>query len=594
MSSYKAAEKGPSASLDTKPESYDVQAVRLRSRVPCPPGIWTFLRSMTGRMPAALASSPVPMETEVSTTRRAAVAAGPAMLLAAVLLLPFAGKAFTIDDTLFLREAEQSLRDPVHPSTAIVVWSESFDPVRLSQVMPNGPLMGWLLVPAILAGGSEFVAHLLQVLLLAVAAFETAALALRLGFDDELARLASLLLVATPTVLGMAGTAMPDVAAMTFSLVGIERLYAWRSDARLVDGAVAAVMLGLAPLARSHVLLLLGLSPFVLGLPTSPSQLKRWWPVVAAAVLTSALLVLTRDPVGSSTDLARSAGLFSSLGNVRSNSIAFGTHVVLLLPVGLAWMVGRGRRFWLSPLPWIGLTAAVGVLVYGGETRWLWLAPVCGFGFAVVADLARDAAARRDSAHAVLALWILVALPIVVYLHFPSKYLVPCAPAAAILASTALAALPRRAAVASAGTLVAAGALFGVLILRADEVFAGLGRRAVEELVEPRVAAGDKVWFNAHWGFQWYAERAGAHCVTTSQPHPQRGDYVVSAEVTITGVPIEAFRGRELVATIADDAPGGRIVSSADGAGFYSNGWGYLPWVWSSRPVDRFQLWRIR
>jgi len=516
------------------------------------------------------------------------------MLLAAVLLLPFAGKAFTIDDTLFLREAEHSLVDPLHPSALVIVWSESSNPVRLSQVMPNGPLMGWLLVPAILAGGSEIVAHLLQLALLALALFEAATLALRLGCDDEVARLASLLLAATPPVLAMAGTAMPDVAAMTFGLVGIERLYAWREHGKARDGALAALALGLAPLARSHVLLLLLLAPFVLGLPSRREQLRRWWPVAAAPVLTVALLTLTRDPGGSSADLVRSAGLFSDIGNIRSNAIAFGVHLVLLIPVGLAWMIARGRRFWLSPLPWIAVAAAAAALIYGNETRRLWLAPVAGLGIAVLADIARDAAAQRDPTRAMLALWMLVALPIVVYLHFPSKYLVPCAPAAAIIAAAALMQLPRARAVGLAAALIAASSLVGVLILRADEVFAGLGRRAVEELVAPQVAAGNKVWFNGHWGFQWYAERAGARCVTTTQPHPARGDYIVSAAVTITGVPIQAFRDRELVATVSDEAPGGRIISGAEGAGFYSNGWGYLPWVWGRGPVDRFELWRIR
>jgi hypothetical protein len=370
------------------------------------------------------------------------------MLLAAVLLLPFASKAFTIDDTVFMRQAEWALHDPLHPSALTMVWSEVPRPMRLSQVMPTGPLMAWLLTPAALAGGSEVVAHLVQLLLLTLSIFEVACVALRLGYDDSVAQLSAMFLAATPAVLGMAGTVFPDVAAMTFGLVGIERLCAWRDQRRTTAGVVAALALGLAPLARSHLLLLPGLAICLLELPWQRGAWRRgawraWLPVVAAPMITLALIELTRDPLGGSADMVRSAGLFSSLGNVRSNAIAFGVHWVLLLPLGLAWMLARGRRFWLSPLPYLGIAAAAGMLMQASSSRWLWIAPLAGLGIAVVVDVVIDCVRTRDARRIALALWLLVALPVVVYLHFPSKYLVVCAPAAAIVAAAAVLALPR-------------------------------------------------------------------------------------------------------------------------------------------------------
>jgi hypothetical protein len=29
------------------------------------------------------------------------------------------------------------------------------------------------------------------------------------------------------------------------------------------------------------------------------------------------------------------------------------------------------------------------------------------------------------------------------------------------------------------------------------------------------------------------------------------------------------------------------------GAGFYSNGWGYLPWTWRRGELARFEVWRV-
>ena len=539
-------------------------------------------------------SVPSPTGDPTAVWKRALSASAPAMLLAAVLLLPFAGKAFTIDDTVFMRQAEWVLHDPLHPSALTMVWSEQPRPMRLSQVMPTGPLMAWLLVPAALAGGSEVVGHLVQLLLLALAIFEAAALALRLGYDDSVARLSSMFLASTPAVLGMAGTVMPDVAAMTFGLVGIERLCAWREDRRMAAAVLAALGLGLAPLARSHLLLLPGLAICLLEFPWRRDAWRQWLPVVAAPVLTLALIGLSRDPLGGSADMVRSAGLFSSLANVRSNAIAFGVHWVLLLPLGLAWILARGRRFWLSPLPYLGIAAAVAMIVQAGSTRWLWIAPAAGLGIAVVVDVVLECVRERDMRVLALALWLLIALPIVVYLHFPSKYLVASAPAAAILAAAAVLALPPPRAIAVGAALVTAGSLLGTLILQADANLAGLGRRAVAELIVPRVAAGERVWFNANWGFQWYAERAGATILTSTPPFPTPGDLIVSSQVTIYAIPIQTFPKRELLATVSDKSPGGRIISSELGAGFYSNGWGYLPWAWGSTEVDRFELWRVR
>jgi 4-amino-4-deoxy-L-arabinose transferase-like glycosyltransferase len=526
---------------------------------------------------------------------RAAVLAAPAILLSAVVLLPFLGKAFTIDDTLFLKQARHALSDPLHPSAVEMVWSESPWPVRLSQVAPNGPLMAWLLVPTVLAGGSEVVAHLLQLVLLAVGIFETALLALRLGADARTAAGASLLLASTPAVLAMAGTAMPDLAAMTLGVSGIERLVAWRDGARPRDAVLAALLLALAPLARIHSVLLLLLAPFLLGLPRGREDVRRWMPVVAAPVFTLLAVLVTRDPLGSSADLARSASLFSGFGSIRSNAIAFATHQMLVLPLGLAWILARGRSFWISTLPLAGISAAAAALWLGGESSRLWLAPVTGLGAAVLAGIAADALRQRDRSRMLLAAWLLLPLPIVVYLHLPPKYLLVSAPAASILAASAIAKRPRAQARVLTAGLAAAGVVLGVAILRADAAFANLGRRAADELIAPQVRNGATVWFNGHWGFQWYAERAGARCLTAKPPQPRRGDFVVSAKNTITSLPLESlsFR-RELVASVADSSPGGRLLDSERGAGFWSNGWGYLPWVWGSGELDRFDLWRVR
>src|SRR5207237_945604 len=78
--------------------------------------------------------------------------------LALLALLPFLDKPFTIDDTLFLRQAQHLLIDPLHPTAFDIVWTE--DRARLSSIMPSGPVGASLLVRSLRLGGVEWAARL--------------------------------------------------------------------------------------------------------------------------------------------------------------------------------------------------------------------------------------------------------------------------------------------------------------------------------------------------------------------------------------------------------------------------------------------------
>jgi hypothetical protein len=131
-----------------------------------------------------------------------------------------------------------------------------------------------------------------------------------------------------------------------------------------------------------------------------------------------------------------------------------------------------------------------------------------------------------------------------------------------------------------------------VLILRADARFADLGRRAAAELIPTSGASAATVWFDGHWGFQWYAEKAGARPLTVEPPHPRSGDLIVSSALTGLGF-LDNFPQRRFLGSVTDTRPGGRVMNRDARAGFYTNDFGYLPWAWSTEPIDRYELWSI-
>lgn len=526
----------------------------------------------------------------------------PAIALAALLLVPFFDKAFTIDDTVFLAQARHVLVDPFHPTAFVMTWTEV--PERVSTFLASGPTTGWILAPTAALGSPEWAAHLTLFLFLVVGLVATSALARRLSDDPVVAILAPLLVVASPAVLGMAGTAMPDVPAMALAALGIERLVVARATGRTAPALAAAVALAFALLGRTHVVVFFPFLALVALVPGRrielPAERRGWlriWPVALAAALAAMLLLATRDP-----EATPGSGLGATLWKLSAvdperllvNLFAFGLHPLFVLPLGLVRLVRHGGRI-IGHGKWLALPLLAIPMALAGFHRWALLAPISALGLLVLSDLVREAWRERDPLRIALGGALLAPLPALVYVQMPPKYLVVSAPAAALLAALDLAQLPSPRRWRVALPILVGGVLLGLAILRADAAFAGMGRRAAAEWIAPAVARGERVWFAGHWGFQHYAEAAGGRILSTNGPRPATGDLVVSAErADYENVfRVVASRDRRLLDTLADRRPGGRILSRRAMAGFYSNWFGPLPWSWGNDEVERLELWRV-
>lgn len=526
----------------------------------------------------------------------------PVLILCAVLLLPFLNKAFTVDDTLFLLQAQQLRASPLHPTAFEVVWTDV--PRRLSAIMPSGPIMAYLLLPSVMLGGAEWAAHLLQLILLWVAVVATVALGLRLGLGPREARRAGLFLAVTPAVLGMAATAMPDVAAMAFGALFMERYVAWEKTRRRLPLVGAAGMLALSILTRSHLILLCGVAMLY---SCGQRELHDWRtflrpprrvvvPLGGGLIITMLALWLTSDPGRDASSIVGAAQELARIRFFPSNLLAFFSHWALSLPLTLPWAVLRFPSLRWSALKYL-IPIFVSIIAVTTSPKTIWVAPIAGISALALYDIVKDAVTRRDALQLTLGAWILLALPVAIYIHMPPKYLIVSAPAMAILISRRLSddKLPLPRVARHLGRAIAVvGVVLGVLIIRVDVRFSEMGRSAAKNLIAPRVARGERVWFAGHWGFQFYAMQAGALCLTRTPPHPVTGEIVVASEHA-QGQIIEAFPLRRLIATYVLDAPGGRIMSEADGAGFFSNGWGYLPYTFtfSRSEIERINVWQM-
>jgi hypothetical protein len=519
----------------------------------------------------------------VNLQRTALACAWPSMALAALILLPFLNTPFTIDDPLYLREAQHVLVDPFHPQAFSIVWSTDLN-LRVSQILPGGIAVPYLLIPTALAGCPEWAGHLTQLLLLLAAVYATALAALRLGLTTAQSRLAALLTATCPAVLGMAGTVMPDIAAMLFVVLGMERIVAWRDDHRWYQALLASLWLTLAALTRTHTILVLA-PAFVLlldavtrgGIRASFTRFPaRFLPLFLTPVAFLTVSILTADPESEGSNILTSMGE-GGIGLIARNTWAYLVHMLLVVPLTLPWLFLRGRSLVMK------LVVACAIPAIFNPRPVFFLAAA---SFVVLLDIVRDAMERRDRVQLSLWLWLLVALPVVVYIHLPSKYLLPSVPAAAILVCR------REVARWLIPCVAAAGLVLGLLILLGTRDLAEAQRRAVSELIVPHTKTFERVWFSGHWGFQWYAEAAGARPVTLSPPSPVPGDIIVVSEIDLPRFP-GTWSSRKVIQRISYPNSYGRVMDLWAGAGFFSSVFGYLPWVPGSGSANAFEVWRV-
>jgi len=552
-----------------------------------------------------------PVNTEVATDRSArkavsAVAAlacaWPGLLLATVCLVPFLNKPFLNDDPWFLSMAQQIARHPAHPMDFAICWNNMglFGEIRKASFYASGnPLLGqvglgYVLLPTVLSGAHEWMAHLTQLALAWIAILAIASLALRLGWNRPYAIGAALLLVAVPPFLPMASTANPDILATALALVAIERLAAWKAEQKWSQGIAAAIALGLAGFARSHLALLLPLGAFFLLDSIHPRevpvQMRRrlwlWIPVLAGACLIALIVFTLREHNPGTNPLPRDA----NGSNLGRNIFAYLLYLAFPLPLATFWVVNRlrtRRRITIvltavmALLPWILRLPTALALAYS----------LAIFGSAALFGLLLDTLDKYDHTALFLILWLLIPLSVVSYVHLPIKYLLPCIPAVIFLCFRLMEGTPFPVARVAALATIVAGTGYSILILHSDAEFAAFGRDAMYRLIAPHVAAGEQVWFPAQYCSYWYAPLAGAKLTYPGGPQPKPGDLLAVDVLEGGSLSLARFPHRTLVETVQHKYRFGRTMGA--GIGLYSNILGYWLWGFGDSPLDRFELWRI-
>jgi len=508
-------------------------------------------------------------------------------------LLPFSGKAFHIDDPLFVWTAQQIAHHPFNPYGFHLVWSVT--DVPMSSIMKNPPLSSYYgALVGIVAGWSERAWHLGFLLPALAVVLGTYHLAQRFTASPLTAAAATLF---APGFLVSATGVMCDVTmlalwiwAVIFWLQGIDSgkpLYFGASSVLIAAcaltkyfGASLILLLPVYSLLRQRRI---GVWVWYLFIPAAGLAGYQLWTKALYGrdlLLDAAHYGRTPQPIDQAWRLVAGHGLegLSFLGGCALPILLFSPFLWnrrQLILGGLAGAVAGlaiGMR-WLDPLTlqpqqhllWIGVQFAF--YVAGG---------VSVLGLAVA-----DHRKRRDADSILLALWVLGTFLFAAFLNWTvnARTLLPLIPAAAILLARRLDENPAgstwRSPTKWAVPLVLS-AIISLSVARGDMAFANSERSLANSIHRQTENHAGAVFFEGHWGFQYYMQLFGSGPMEYDKFIFHTGDLLVTPDNTAADtfpIPPQFVAAQE---NLQID-PHAHVATMALGAGFYSSLWGPLP-----------------
>lgn len=524
------------------------------------------------------------------------------LVLAVLLILgPFLGKPFNMDDPLFLSAARHIQTHPLDPYGFDVNWYGS--PQPMSVVTKNPPLACYYLaLIGAFFGWSEPAVH---------AGFLLPALAAVIG-SYRLARhfcrrplLAAAIAWFTPVFVISGTTVMCDVLmlafwmwAMVFWIEGTAR-----ADQRRL--AAASLLITGAALTKYFGVCLLPLLVLWSILKRQRISSGLFWLCLPVAAIAIYQIVTIR---------LYGRGLLSDAGAyaVQNHSL-FDLSRLTSGVVALAFTGGSlATAVFFAPLLWrerVLVPAAIVMLLAGvsfAANGWIirdvplepgparnFLAMQVAFwavgGAGILALCLVDLWRRLDADAWMLAAWIWGTFLFAAVFNWTvnGRSLLPMAVPVGILVARRL---DERRATRTINRMavaipLAAGVVFAYLAARADFLLAKGVRDVARQVQEACRPSGRPLWFQGHWGFQYYMELGGAQALDVIHPKIKRGDLLAIPRANTNVYPLE---GSGNLTRLFDVPWSGWLATycPASGAGFYSSALGPLPVAFGRIPGD--------
>lgn len=526
-------------------------------------------------------------------------------------LLPFINKPFHIDDPYFIWIAKHITSHPFDFFGFNVNWTGEELPVYLSTTNP--PLVSYYMAfAAAILGWSEIALH---------AAFLVPACAVVVGTwllaTDLCDRpfLASLTVICTPVFLVSATTMMCDVLMLSFWVFAI---VFWRKGLKsddLKQLAIASILIILAILTKYSAVCIV---PLILAYSMAEKRKIGIWmiylllPLFAIGLYDWATYLLYGTNhlsyITSFTTSARQVAAYKYVsGMITGTSFVGGC---LLFPMFYAVILGRKFKLTVGFAVIVLLLVVLmglGVLVdypiadadginwnFATQLPFFVFSGVCFFFF-VFSDLLRN----RDSDSLLLFLWVIgiFLFSSVVNWSVNGRSILPIAPVAGIVIMRYVDRMDTDRFAADFKRLhmpLFVALIMGLFLSFADYRLAVASHDAAIKVSSVFEKSPGNLWYEGHWGFQYYmTENGRGKPVDFEKPLLAKGDLVV--------IPSFNSNLKLLYKTTAsfmqefgfDDSGFLSIMNPNNGAGFYTDQAGPLPFAIGSQMPEKYYVYKM-
>jgi dolichyl-phosphate-mannose-protein mannosyltransferase len=521
----------------------------------------------------------------------------PVCILVAVTLacfIPFVSKAVHIDDYLFLSAARQIQAHPFDFYGFNVNWYYGEEPMSL--VTKNPPLLSYYLAfVASWAGWSEITLHVAMLFPTLAAVLGSYLLAKKLGANPLTATFAGIF---TPVFLISGTSLMCDTMMVSWWVWAVYFWLRGMENDNVIDLLSAAFMIAACSLTKYYGASLIPLL-LVYSL-VKKRRLGNWLLfMIIPVIILACYQWLTYKMYG--VGLLLDAGTYAA----KARNIT-GQGVAGDLLTGLSFTGGcLITALFLAPLlwgkKWLAGGAAVLVLIVCGlagmdkfgvlplQTRsgvnWLAVLQLSLFivsGLSLISLTVADLWKNRDADSCLLFCWILGTFVFACLMNWTvsGRNILPMVPAAGIILARRLGAegMDRPGRSSWLAAALGLSLLIGLMAAWADYRLADTARDAAARIGRAYAQIPGKLWFQGHWGFQYYMERVGGKPVDFNRSILSRGDIVVTPRQNTNVRPLP----EDLVVHLntVSLSPGGPLsVFFSRGAGFYTSVCGPLPFA---------------
>lgn len=564
---------------------------------------------------ATIASTPQvqkPLFAEWSSRRSYLLLAAATLLC----LLPFSGRAFHIDDPLFVWSGQQIAKHPLDPYGFQVTWDNYPEP--MSEITKNPPLACYYaaLIGSV-AGWSERALHLGFLLPTLAFVLGTYRLAERFTRSPLVAASATLL---TPGILVSASSVMCDTMMLAFWIWAAIFWIEGTDENKPVYLATSSFLLACAALTKYFGIALL---PLLLLYSLGKKRRLGWWVLyflIPLSLLAAYQLWTSvkyghamfsqafdfahseRAVNGKDSPLASAFICASFVGGCTSSVLFFGPLLWRWKKLVSALLLGAICTAALA-LGWVHLGHSVVAMRVAFRASWtatgIQLMLAIATGIVVIALGISELRNWRAADSSFLGFWVLGTFVFAAFVNWSvnARSVMPLIPTTGILLARRFdklnlgTDLPRQRMVAL--VLLLSGAL-SLWVVRADSEWANSARQAAELIRQQDQSPAHAFWFEGHWGFQYYMQLWGAHPVDFLHPKTSAGDVLVvpdSMAVSYT-MPSPQFIASTDLLEIKLNQPLSTMYWRR-GAGFYSSFFGPLPFVFAPSGTERYYLLRL-